>query len=103
MFAGVNLRVTFNRFGKPYADMLSLQKLRFMMLTSLGSALRCVRLTPHVLSMLARRFMPARGSKPLPRYLWDVDDLIRQTKGEYTHEPLVLHRLGGRDPKTGLT
>ncbi|EFO20323.1 hypothetical protein LOAG_08167 [Loa loa] len=71
------------------------------MQTGMRSALRCVHLSPHVLSMLTKRFMPARGTKPLPRYLWDMDDLKKQTKGKYTHEPLVLHRLGGRDPKTG--
>lgn len=68
----------------------------------IGSVLHCVHLSPHVLSVLAKRFMPARGTKPLPRYLWDMEDLIRQTKGKYTHEPLVLRRLGGRDPQTGL-
>lgn len=73
------------------------------MQTGVGSALRCVHLSPHALSMLAKRYMPARGTKPLPRYLWDMDDLKNQTKGKYTHEPLILHRLGGRDPQTGST
>ncbi|VDK86379.1 unnamed protein product [Litomosoides sigmodontis] len=72
------------------------------MQTGSESALRCVNLlSPHVLFALAKRFMPARGTKPLPRYLWDMEDLKKQTKGKYTHEPLVLHRLGGRDPETG--
>lgn len=81
-----------------------MQKSAFKMQTGAESALRCVNLlSPHVLSTLAKRFIPARGTKPLPRYLWDMEDLKKQTKGKYTHEPLVLHRLGGRDPKTGLT
>lgn len=51
--------------------------------------------------VLAKRFLPARGTKPLPRYLWDMDDLQEKSRGQYTHEPLRIRRLGGRDPNTG--
>ncbi|VDL75917.1 unnamed protein product [Nippostrongylus brasiliensis] len=49
----------------------------------------------------AKRFLPARGTKPLPRYLWDLEDLKDKTNGEYTPEPLRIKRLGGRHPETG--
>uniref|UniRef100_A0A8R1XWA0 Ribosomal_L2_C domain-containing protein n=1 Tax=Onchocerca volvulus TaxID=6282 RepID=A0A8R1XWA0_ONCVO len=71
------------------------------MQNAIASTLHCIHLSPHALSVLAKRFMPARGSKPLPRYLWDMEDLMEKTKGKYTHEPLILRRLGGRDPETG--
>uniref|UniRef100_A0A915PJN9 Ribosomal protein L2 C-terminal domain-containing protein n=1 Tax=Setaria digitata TaxID=48799 RepID=A0A915PJN9_9BILA len=71
------------------------------MQAGLLSTLRCFHLSPFALSIITKRFIPARGSKPLPRYLWDMEDLKKKAKGGYTHEPLVLHRLGGRDPKTG--
>lgn len=45
--------------------------------------------------------MPARGTKPLPRHLWDMSDLEEKTSGQYTHKPLRINRLGGRDPETG--
>lgn len=68
---------------------------------NLRSALRLSHLSPCDLFSLAKRSLPARGTKPLPRYLWDMEDLKEKTGGKYTHEPLILHRLGGRDPKTG--
>lgn len=50
---------------------------------------------------MATRNMPARGTKPLPRHLWDMSDLEEKTSGQYTHKPLRINRLGGRDPETG--
>jgi len=44
---------------------------------------------------------PARGTKPTPRYEWDMAHLKEITGGKYTHEPLRVRRLGGRDPETG--
>lgn len=49
----------------------------------------------------SKRGMPARGTKPLPRYLWDKRHLEELTNGKYTHLPLRVNRLGGRDPITG--
>uniref|UniRef100_A0A0N4U580 Ribosomal_L2_C domain-containing protein n=1 Tax=Dracunculus medinensis TaxID=318479 RepID=A0A0N4U580_DRAME len=37
----------------------------------------------------------------LPRLFWDKDDLKKKADGQYTHKPLVIRRLGGRDPVTG--
>ncbi|VDM57402.1 unnamed protein product [Angiostrongylus costaricensis] len=54
-----------------------------------------------IFQVVAKRFFPARGTKPLPRYLWDMDDLQKKSGGHYTHEPLRINRLGGRDPDTG--
>ncbi|XGW27123.1 hypothetical protein V3C99_007602 [Haemonchus contortus] len=51
--------------------------------------------------VVAKRFLPARGTKPLPRYLWDLEDLKKKSGGGYTHEPLRINRLGGRHPETG--
>ncbi|KAK6751839.1 hypothetical protein RB195_003332 [Necator americanus] len=51
--------------------------------------------------VVAKRFFPARGTKPLPRYLWDMEDLQKKTDGKYTHQPLRINRLGGRHPETG--
>ncbi|KAF8371206.1 mrpl-2, partial [Pristionchus pacificus] len=51
--------------------------------------------------VVAKRGLPARGTKPLPRNLWDQRDLQEQTGGEYTHQPLRVKRLGGRDADTG--
>lgn len=48
-----------------------------------------------------KRFLPARGTKPLPRYRWDMEDLKSKACGKYTHLPLSVRRLGGRDPNTG--
>uniref|UniRef100_A0A914PJH4 Ribosomal protein L2 C-terminal domain-containing protein n=1 Tax=Panagrolaimus davidi TaxID=227884 RepID=A0A914PJH4_9BILA len=47
------------------------------------------------------RNYPARGTKPKPRHLWDTKHLNELTNGEYTHLPLRVNRLGGRDPETG--
>lgn len=52
------------------------------------------------LQLESRRYLPARGTKPLPRYLWDMKHLEELTGGKYTHEPLRVHRLGGRHPET---
>ncbi|GMR46824.1 hypothetical protein PMAYCL1PPCAC_17019, partial [Pristionchus mayeri] len=52
-------------------------------------------------NVVAKRGFPARGTKPLPRNLWDKRDIEAQTGGEYTHQPLQVKRLGGRDPETG--
>ncbi|MFH4973326.1 hypothetical protein AB6A40_000035 [Gnathostoma spinigerum] len=70
-------------------------------------AVPCHRSIPRLcasiqhLSVTCKRYLPARGTKPLPRYLWDYDDLNRKSGGTYTWKPLVVNRLGGRDPKTG--
>ncbi|VDM95874.1 unnamed protein product [Thelazia callipaeda] len=71
------------------------------MLIDLACFARYGRLLPSTIPILTKRFMPARGSKPLPRYLWDMEDLEVKCEGAYTCKPLVLNRLGGRDPKTG--
>uniref|UniRef100_A0A914VLW8 Ribosomal protein L2 C-terminal domain-containing protein n=1 Tax=Plectus sambesii TaxID=2011161 RepID=A0A914VLW8_9BILA len=49
----------------------------------------------------AKRHLPKRGTKPLPQFLWDKKHLEELTGGEYTHKPLRVNRLGGRDPETG--
>lgn len=49
----------------------------------------------------AKRHLPKRGTKPLPQYLWDEKHLEELTGGQYTHKPLRVNRLGGRDPETG--
>lgn len=49
----------------------------------------------------SKRGLPARGTKPLPRLLWDKKHLEELTDGNYTHLPLRVKRLGGRDPITG--
>jgi len=49
----------------------------------------------------SKRGMPARGTKPLPRLLWDKRHLEELTGGKYTHLPLRVRRLGGRDPDAG--
>lgn len=53
------------------------------------------------LAISQQRSYPARGTKPLPRYLWDERHLEELLKDGYTHEPLVVRRLGGRHPDTG--
>ena len=50
--------------------------------------------TPEIFS---RRFYPARGTKPLPRYEWDTRHLEELTGGQYTHLPLRVKKRGGRD------
>ena len=50
---------------------------------------------------ISARCYPARGTKPLPRYLWDERHLAELLKDGYTHEPLRVRRLGGRHPETG--
>ncbi|CEF65144.1 39S ribosomal protein L2, mitochondrial [Strongyloides ratti] len=51
--------------------------------------------------IICKRTYPARGTKPLPQYLWDEEHLKKITNGEYTHKPLRVNRLGGRNPETG--
>lgn len=51
--------------------------------------------------IISCRGLPARGTKPLKRYLWDQKHLKELTNDEYTSEPLRVNRLGGRHPKTG--
>ncbi|TKR61988.1 hypothetical protein L596_026011 [Steinernema carpocapsae] len=51
-------------------------------------------------SLQSKRNLPAKGTKPLPRMLWDKEDLAVQSGGGYTHKPLRVKRLGGRDPVT---
>ncbi|VDN54356.1 unnamed protein product [Dracunculus medinensis] len=48
---------------------------------------------------ISQRFLPKR--EHLPRLFWDKDDLKKKADGQYTHKPLVIRRLGGRDPVTG--
>uniref|UniRef100_A0A7E4V2C2 Ribosomal_L2_C domain-containing protein n=1 Tax=Panagrellus redivivus TaxID=6233 RepID=A0A7E4V2C2_PANRE len=55
---------------------------------------------PCVALQFTRNY-PARGTKPKPRLLWDERHLEEITGGEYTHQPLRVNRLGGRDPDTG--
>lgn len=43
------------------------------------------------------RFYPARGTKPLKQYLWDERHLEELTGGKYTHLPLRVNKLGGRN------
>jgi len=50
---------------------------------------------------ISQRSYPAPGTKPLPRYLWDQQHLKELLKDGYTHEPLQVKRLGGRNPETG--
>ncbi|KAI6228288.1 Ribosomal Proteins L2, RNA binding domain protein [Aphelenchoides besseyi] len=50
---------------------------------------------------ISQRGFPARGTKPRPRNLWDPYHLEELLKDGYTHEPLRVRRLGGRDPDTG--
>ncbi|KAK6030610.1 hypothetical protein OSTOST_03252, partial [Ostertagia ostertagi] len=38
--------------------------------------------------IVAKRYLPARGTKPLPRYLWDLEDLKKKSGGQYTPEPM---------------
>uniref|UniRef100_A0A0N5A7Z4 Ribosomal_L2_C domain-containing protein n=1 Tax=Syphacia muris TaxID=451379 RepID=A0A0N5A7Z4_9BILA len=61
------------------------------------------QLAPSTAWLYSKRYLPAYAPKPenKPRYLWDERDLIRQTGGKYTHEPLRVKRLGGRNPETG--
>ncbi|XGW27122.1 hypothetical protein V3C99_007602 [Haemonchus contortus] len=63
--------------------------------------LALLRVTAQGSQVVAKRFLPARGTKPLPRYLWDLEDLKKKSGGGYTHEPLRINRLGGRHPETG--
>ncbi|VDP08940.1 unnamed protein product [Soboliphyme baturini] len=51
---------------------------------------------PSQVSYVSRRFLPKR--KPLPQYKYDYSVLDDRP---YTHKPLYLPRLGGRDPATG--
>jgi len=42
----------------------------------------------------------ARGTRAV-QYLWDKEHLKKITEGKYTHKPLRVNRLGGRNPETG--
>ncbi|CAD6198467.1 unnamed protein product [Caenorhabditis auriculariae] len=74
-----------------------------VMITSLAAEIGALRLVSACSSQMivARRHLPARGTKPLPRYLWDMEDLEKKSGGQYTPEPLRINRLGGRNPETG--
>ncbi|KHJ76728.1 hypothetical protein OESDEN_23652, partial [Oesophagostomum dentatum] len=72
-----------------------------MAMKSLLAEVRLLRIAAPTKQIVGKRFLPARGTKPLPRYLWDMEDLQKKTGGEYTHEPLRIKKLGGRDPETG--
>ncbi|CAI4227871.1 unnamed protein product [Auanema sp. JU1783] len=71
------------------------------MLTTLCSELRSLKVSQVSKVLTSTRNLPARGTKPLPRYLWDEKDLDEKTGGQYTHKPLRINRLGGRHPETG--
>ncbi|KHN79848.1 39S ribosomal protein L2, mitochondrial [Toxocara canis] len=71
------------------------------MLKEICAGVGWLRLASGTAEVVAKRFLPARGTKPLPRYLWDLDDLKKQAGGTYTHKPLTVRRLGGRHPETG--
>ena len=60
-----------------------------------------ISLVKPLLNIQSVRFYPARGTKPKPRNLWDKRHLEEITNNEYTHIPLRVNRLGGRDPDTG--
>uniref|UniRef100_A0AC34PWH9 Ribosomal protein L2 C-terminal domain-containing protein n=1 Tax=Panagrolaimus sp. JU765 TaxID=591449 RepID=A0AC34PWH9_9BILA len=60
-----------------------------------------ISILKHPVCLTSVRFFPARGTKPKPRLLWDERHLQELTNGEYTHQPLRVRRLGGRDPDTG--
>ncbi|CAD5219590.1 unnamed protein product [Bursaphelenchus okinawaensis] len=77
----------------------SFLKEQIMSLNRLLSTRKFLSVTP--LAVSSTRGFPARGTKPLPRYLWDERDLEAKTGGEYTPEPLRIKRLGGRNPETG--
>ena len=67
----------------------------------LGKLDQTLALTARRLIIQPIRNYPARGTKPKPRYLWNMLHLQEITGGEYTHQPLQVHRLGGRHPDTG--
>ncbi|CAO4375593.1 unnamed protein product [Caenorhabditis nigoni] len=71
------------------------------MISSLAVELGALRLACSSKIVIATRNLPARGTKPLPRHLWDMADLEEKSGGRYTHKPLRINRLGGRDPETG--
>ena len=67
----------------------------------IGKLDQAVALGAKRIVIQAIRNYPARGTKPKPRLLWDMRHLNEITGGEYTHQPLRVNRLGGRDPDTG--
>ncbi|VDD86466.1 unnamed protein product [Enterobius vermicularis] len=73
------------------------------MLNKLCGSISLLRISSPSTSICSKRFLPAYAPKPVnkPRYLWDERDLVKKTGGKYTHEPLRINRLGGRDPETG--
>ncbi|KAK6009112.1 ribosomal protein L2 domain protein [Ostertagia ostertagi] len=58
---------------------------------SLLADLALLRVSTQGPQIVAKRYLPARGTKPLPRYLWDLEDLKKKSGGQ----------LGGRHPETG--
>jgi hypothetical protein len=50
----------------------------------------------------SRRHYPLQGTKPKTRWFFDFNHLNELTGGEYTHDPLRLRRLGGRNPETRM-
>lgn len=71
------------------------------MLKEICACVERLHLTPNTAEVIVKRFLPARGTKSSPRYLWDEEDLKKKANGVYTHKPLVVRRLGGRHPETG--
>uniref|UniRef100_A0AC35UFX8 Ribosomal_L2_C domain-containing protein n=1 Tax=Rhabditophanes sp. KR3021 TaxID=114890 RepID=A0AC35UFX8_9BILA len=71
------------------------------MLSTISNGLKHLTLTKstQVGLIAATRAYPARGTKPLPQYLWDKEHLKEITNGEYTHKPLRVNKLGGRNPQ----
>uniref|UniRef100_A0A9J2P686 Ribosomal protein L2 C-terminal domain-containing protein n=1 Tax=Ascaris lumbricoides TaxID=6252 RepID=A0A9J2P686_ASCLU len=72
-----------------------------LMLKEICACVERLHLTPNTAEVIVKRFLPARGTKSSPRYLWDEEDLKKKANGVYTHKPLVVRRLGGRHPETG--
>uniref|UniRef100_A0A1I7UZ36 glucuronosyltransferase n=1 Tax=Caenorhabditis tropicalis TaxID=1561998 RepID=A0A1I7UZ36_9PELO len=71
------------------------------MISSLAMEFGALRLACSSKVLISARNLPARGTKPLPRHLWDMADLEEKSGGQLTHKPLRINRLGGRDPETG--
>lgn len=55
----------------------------------------------HLCCVESKRHYPARGTKPKTRWFFDFKHLDEITEGKYTHRPLQINRLGGRNPETG--
>jgi hypothetical protein len=71
---------------------------------SLISTISCLRPRLAALAITSIRGSKRKESlhkpKNLPQHLWDKKHLAELLKDGYTHEPLVVRRLGGRDPET---